>query len=35
MLPIRRQHFERYLQPVDGMLPSQHIIHEIEKLINS
>lgn len=31
----RREVYERYLQPVDGMLPSEKIIHELEKLINN
>lgn len=31
----RQAVFEKYLQPIDGMLPSQRIIYEIEKLINS
>lgn len=35
MAEKRQDVYDRYLQPVDGMLPSQKIIHEIEKLINS
>ena len=31
----RQDFFEKFLQPVDGMLPSERIIYEIEKLINS
>ena len=31
-----RQHFfDKYLQPIDGMMPSERIVYEIEKLINS
>ena len=36
--PMREQRqafFEKYLQPIDGMMPSEKIIYEIEKLINS
>lgn len=35
MAQIRQQVYSRYLQPVEGRLPSTCIIHEIEKLINS
>ncbi|MCR5191581.1 MAG: CDP-glycerol glycerophosphotransferase family protein, partial [Bacteroidales bacterium] len=31
----RQDFFEKYLQPIEGMLPSERIICEIEKLINS
>ena len=31
----RQEVFDKYLQPVDGMMPSERIIYEIEKLINS
>ena len=27
--------YQKYLQPIDGMMPSERIIYEIEKLINS
>ena len=30
-----RKTAEKYLQPIEGMLPSERIICEIEKLINS
>ena len=36
--PMRSQReafFRQYLQPVDGMMPSERIIYEIEKMINS
>ena len=35
MAKVRQEVYERYLQPIDGMLPSEKIIYEIEKLINS
>lgn len=35
MAPIRQSIYEKYLKPIDGMMPSERIIHEIEKLINS
>lgn len=31
----RQAFFEKYLQPIDGMMPSERIVYEIEKLINS
>ncbi len=31
----RQALFEQYLQPIDGMMPSERIIYEIEKIINS
>lgn len=31
----RQSFFEKYLKPIDGMMPSERIIFEIEKLINS
>jgi hypothetical protein len=31
----REEFFKKYLQPIDGMLPSERIIYEIEKMINS
>lgn len=36
--PMRKQRqdfFNKYLQPIEGQMPSERIIHEIEKLINS
>ena len=36
--PMKEQRqcfFNQYLQPIEGMMPSQRIIHEIEKFINS
>lgn len=36
--PMRKQReefFNKYLQPIDGMMPSERIVYEIEKLINS
>lgn len=35
MITVRRDVYERYLQPVDGQMPSERIICQIEKLINS
>lgn len=35
MSEVRRAFFERYLQPIGGKMPSERIIYEIEKLINS
>ena len=31
----RNDVFEKYLQPIDGMMPSERIIYELEKIINS
>ncbi len=35
MAPVRQLVYEKYLQPIDGMMPSERIIYEIEKMINS
>lgn len=34
MCEIRRSAFEKYLSPIGGELPSERIIHEIERMIN-
>lgn len=34
MQDVRQQMYERYLQPIEGMMPSERIIYEIEKMIN-
>ena len=35
MRSVRQSVYEQYLQPINGMMPSERIIYEIEKLINS
>lgn len=35
MSSVRQSVYEQYLQPIDGMMPSERIIYEIERLINS
>lgn len=35
MAEDRERVYRQYLQPIDGMLPSERIIYEIEKMINS
>ena len=35
MKSVRQEVYDRYLKPIDGMMPSERIIYEIEKLINT
>lgn len=35
MAEDRERVYKQYLQPIDGMMPSERIIYEIEKMINS
>lgn len=35
MASVRQSVYEAYLQPIEGMMPSERIIYEIEKLINN
>jgi hypothetical protein len=33
MKGVRQEFFEKYLQPVGGMMPSERVIYEIERMI--
>ena len=35
MASVRQSVYEKYLQPIDGMMPSERIVYEIEKMINN